>query len=130
MAGSKEAGPAARLIAANLRRVRQERGLGYAELARRLRAIGHPVADTALLKTEKGDRKATVDDLVALAVALGTTPNRLLLPGLDDDPLEGEPAPWGKETPLSLWAWATGELPLGHQLVALRRPTAEDVIHR
>lgn len=114
MAGSsRDAGPAARLVAANLRRVRQERGLSYAELARKLAAIGHPVADTALLKTEKGDRRASVDDLAALAVALEVTPNRLLLPWAGDSPGDGEPPPWGKEPPLSLWAWATGETLLG-----------------
>lgn len=119
MAGSsRDAGPTARLVAANLRRVRQERGLSYAELARKLAAIGHPVADTALLKTEKGDRRASVDDLAALAVALEVTPNRLLLPGIGDSPEDGEPAPWGKEPPLRLWAWATGELPLGHAAAA------------
>jgi transcriptional regulator with XRE-family HTH domain len=114
MAGSsRDAGPAARLVAANLRRVRQERGLSYAELARKLAAIGHPLADTALLKTEKGDRRASVDDLVALAVVLGTTPNRLLLPPADD-PGPGDPeAPWGTELPRRLWAWASGEVPLG-----------------
>jgi transcriptional regulator with XRE-family HTH domain len=114
MAGSsRDAGSAARLVAANLRRVRQERGLSYAELARKLAAIGHPVADTALLKTEKGDRRASVDDLAALAVALEVTPNRLLLPAVGDAPEGDDLPPWGKEAPLSLWAWATGEVPLG-----------------
>jgi len=114
MAGSsRDAGPAARLVAANLQRVRQERGLGYAELARRLAAAGHPVADTALLKTEKGERRASVDDLVALAVTLGTTPNRLLLPPADDPGPGDAEAAWGKEPPRRLWAWAAGEVPLG-----------------
>jgi transcriptional regulator with XRE-family HTH domain len=115
MAGSREDAPVAALVAANLRRVRQERGLGYAELARRLAAIGRPIADTALLKTEKGDRKASVDDLMALAVALGTTPNRLLLPAMDADRIadEHEIAPKVRETPPLLWAWAAGEAPLG-----------------
>jgi len=115
MAGSsREPGPTARLVAANLRRIRREHGLGYAELARRLAAIGHPVADTALMKTEGGTRRASVDDLAALAVALNVTPNRLLLPDTDDAPPDDdESAPWGKEPPAALWRWATGEAPLG-----------------
>jgi transcriptional regulator with XRE-family HTH domain len=115
MAGSKEAGPAARRVAENLRRIRQERGLSYAELARRLAATGHPVIDTALLKTEKGERRASIDDLAALAVALGVTPNRLLLPPMGPGRLAGECelTPQVKETPALLWAWAAGEVPLG-----------------
>lgn len=104
----------ARLVAANLKRIRQERGLGFAELARRLAAVGHPVADTALMKTEKGERRASADDIAALAVILGTTPNRLMLPGMDTEPPDDDdPAPWGKEPPSAVWAWATGEVPLG-----------------
>lgn len=114
MAGSPP-GPTARRVAANLRRLRQERGLSYAELARRLELTGRPIADTALLKTEKGDRRASLDDLVALAVALGTTPNRLLLPAMDADRLADvcELTPKVGETPPLLWAWAAGEAPLG-----------------
>ncbi|HMH93697.1 MAG TPA: helix-turn-helix transcriptional regulator [Streptosporangiaceae bacterium] len=126
MAGSKEAGPAARLVAANLRRIRQEQGLSYAELARRLAAIGHPVGDTALLKTEKGDRRASVDDLVAFAIALGTAPGRLLLPPMDIDHLadEYELTPQVKETPPLLHAWAAGEVPLGSLPVSARSDRA------
>lgn len=114
----------ARLVAANLKRIRQERGLGFAELARRLAAAGHPVADTALMKTEKGERRASVDDVAALAVVLGTTPNRLMLPGMDTEPPDDdEPAPWGKEPPSAVWAWATGEVPLG-------RPPASSATER
>jgi transcriptional regulator with XRE-family HTH domain len=126
MAGSKDPGPAARLVAANLKHIRQERGLGFAELARRLDAAGHHVADTALMKTENGTRRATVDDLAALAVALGVTPNRLLLPPADGSgPEDGEPAPWGKEPARSLWAWATGEIPLGHPPASAKTSRAE-----
>jgi len=112
MAGrTREPGPTSMRAAGNLRRLRQERGLSYAELSRRLTAIGHPIVDTSLLKIEKGD----VDDLVALAVVLGTTPNRLILPPGEPEhstePYELTAAI--TETPLALWAWATGEVPLG-----------------
>jgi transcriptional regulator with XRE-family HTH domain len=101
--------------AENLRRVRQERGLSYAELSRRLRGIGHPILDTSLLKIEKGDRRIDVDDLVALAVALEVTPNRLLLPDMDAErgSDKDQVTPAVQETPPALWAWATGEVPLG-----------------
>lgn len=121
MAGSP-LGPAAQRVAENLRRIRQERGLSYAELSRRLEKTGHPIRDTGLLKIEKGDRGIGVDDLAALAVALGTTPNRLLLPDMKTDSAEGdcEITP-GVAAPASLlWAWAQGEVPLG------RSPSSPD----
>jgi transcriptional regulator with XRE-family HTH domain len=110
-----EPGPSSRRAAANLRRIRQERGLSYAELARRLAKTGHPILDTGLLKIEKGERRIDVDDLAALAVALDVTPNRLLLPEMDIEHA-ADPArltPSVQETPPALWAWATGEAPLG-----------------
>ena len=113
MAGSPP-GPTARRVAENLRRIRQERGLGYAELSRRLEKTGHPIRDTGLLKAEKGSRGVDVDDLAALAVALGTTPNRLLLPDLKADAAADSEITPGVLAPASLlWAWAEGEVPLG-----------------
>ncbi|HZR53647.1 MAG TPA: helix-turn-helix transcriptional regulator [Streptosporangiaceae bacterium] len=112
MAGrTREPGPISIRTAENLRRIRLERGLSYAELARRLARIGHPILDTGLLKIEKGDRRVDVDDLVALALALGVTPNRLMLPDVD---LPGAPAEAGlteivKGRPSWLWEWAQGE---------------------
>lgn len=102
-------------VAENLRRIRQERGLSYAELARRLTGLGHPILDTGLLKIEKGDRRIDVDDLVALAVALGTTPNRLLLPEMNVEHAaeDYQLTPSMSAKPPLLWAWAAGEVPLG-----------------
>ena len=102
-------------VAANLRRIRQERGLSYAELARRLAALGHPILDTGILKIEKGGRRVDVDDLVALALALDTTPNRLLLPHMDIPDVTADCAltPSVTRDPREIWAWATGETPPG-----------------
>src|SRR5580698_6346445 len=116
MAGKpKEAGPGSECVAANLRRIRQERGLSYAELARRLAALGHPVLDTGLIKIEKGQRRVDVDDLMALAVALGTTPNRLLLPEVEfaNPGASCELTPGIRARVSDVWAWAYGEKPLG-----------------
>jgi hypothetical protein len=57
-----------------------------------------------------------VDDLVALAVALETTPNRLLLPSAEVEHASDmyQLTPSVREIPALLWAWATGEVPLGH----------------
>lgn len=63
------------------------------------------------MKIEKGERRVDVDDLVALALALGVTPNRLIMPDTD---LSGvtttyllTPAVAG--SPVALWQWAQGE---------------------
>jgi transcriptional regulator with XRE-family HTH domain len=80
-------------------------------LARVLDELGHPMSKDMLWKVEQGKRQLTADDLVALALALGVTPNRLLLPhGKVETVIELTPA---VRLPLTqAWAWATGERPL------------------
>jgi transcriptional regulator with XRE-family HTH domain len=117
MAGkSKEPGPSARRVAENVRLLRHARKdtVTTAELSRRLTALGQPIPDTGITKTEQGTRRVDVDDLVALAVALGVTPNTLLLPDVDyvggTDFHDLTPAVNG--TAGHLWEWAQGETPL------------------
>lgn len=149
MAGkAKEAGPSSQRVAANLRHIRRERELTTAALSRRLAELGHPIADTGITKIEKGDRRVDVDDLVALAVALDATPNRLLLPEMD----AGHPSakfdltPRGTQQRLDdAWAWASGERqlsrapgpardgwlpPLGAETIERARPHADAIWQR
>ena len=113
MAGiRKEPGPTARRVAAALRRIRHsERDITTAELSRRLGAIGHPIADTGITKAEQGTRRVDVDDLVPLALALGVTPNVLLMPPVSYyGPAEiHELTPKARGTATELWQWAQGE---------------------
>ena len=99
------------MAAANIRRIRRACEVTTAALSQRLAAIGHPVADTGITKTEKGDRRIDVDDLVALALALGVTPNTLLMPEVGylgaSDAHHLTPAVSG--TAEELWQWAQGE---------------------
>jgi transcriptional regulator with XRE-family HTH domain len=104
-------GPTHRQVAANVRALRARRNLSQPELSERLAAVGRPMGVSALSKIEKATRRVTVDDLVALALALGTNPNALLLPH----------APEGEQTALTsevtsawwrAWQWAAGEVPL------------------
>ncbi len=106
-------GPPSERAAANLRRIRRERDLTTAALSERLAALGHPIADTGITKTEKGDRRVDVDDLVALALALGVTPNTLLLPQIDylGAPDFHQLTPEAIGTAEELWQWAQGERP-------------------
>lgn len=117
MAGTrKELGPTGRRVAAAIRRFRrgEQQDISTAELSRRLTALGQPIPDTGITKTEQGTRRVDVDDLVALSLALGVTPNTLLLPQVEYlDALEAQrltPASFG--SPEKLWQWAQGERPL------------------
>jgi transcriptional regulator with XRE-family HTH domain len=115
MAGTpKEPGPTSARVAANLRRIRRAADVTTAALSKRLAAIGHPIADTGITKTEKGDRRVDADDLVALALALGVTPNTLLLPQVDylGAPGVHHVTPVAGGTAEELWLWAQGERPL------------------
>jgi transcriptional regulator with XRE-family HTH domain len=117
MAGRvRGAGPSSKRVAANLRRIRREHEITTAALAKRLAALGHPIADTGITKIEKGMRGVDVDDLTALALALEVTPNRLLLPEMDvaDGGAHHMFTPGILHKSRQLWAWATGEVPFGY----------------
>jgi transcriptional regulator with XRE-family HTH domain len=95
--------------------------MSTAALSARLTELGQPIQDTGITKIEKGDRRVDVDDLVALAVALGVTPNALLMPDLDDPSAAAAtvaltPKEQGRAD--SLWAWAAGEQPWGESPAA------------
>src|SRR5450631_4458968 len=108
MAGRvRGAGPSSERVAANLRRIRREREITTAALAKRLAALGHPIADTGITKIEKGMRGVDVDDLTALAVALEVTPNLLLLPEMDAAAVNASymVTPGTPNTSRQMWAW-------------------------
>jgi transcriptional regulator with XRE-family HTH domain len=115
MAGKQRPlGPPSKRVAANLRSIRRERDVTTAALSQRLAAIGHPIADTGITKTEKGDRRVDADDLVAIALALGVTPNTLLMPEVWflDAPETYQLTPAVSGNVEQLWQWAQGESPL------------------
>jgi hypothetical protein len=86
----------------------------YKELAERLADLGRPIPVLGLRRLERGERRADADDLTALALALETTPNRLMLPGIDLPTASTAMAltPEVSGTPQQLWEWAQGEQPL------------------
>jgi transcriptional regulator with XRE-family HTH domain len=108
-------------MATNLAEIRRTKRLTTGALSERLTALGRPILPTGITKIEKGARRVDVDDLVALALALGVTPNRLLLPDTVPESLlpPGErPAgdvtltPEVSVTAQAAWRWASGEAPL------------------
>lgn len=112
MAGKKnELGTTGTTVAANVKRLREDQNLTYAELSRRLEAIGRPIPVLGLSRVENGTRRVDVDDLMALAVVLGVSPSALLMPGAGDRNVDAtgisEPVPAQR-----LWNWALGLDPL------------------
>lgn len=68
------------VIGERLRQLRMKHGWQQQELAEELDGIGWPMDRTAVAKIETGARNVSVEDLLALAAALGVEPSALLLP--------------------------------------------------
>lgn len=65
-------------VAINVRAQRRHLNLGLAELSERVTAAGHPLSLKTLSKIETGLRGISVEDLCALASALGVSVDDLL----------------------------------------------------
>jgi transcriptional regulator with XRE-family HTH domain len=103
--GTKPLGPTSRRAARNLKELRGR--IPVRELSQRLEELGQPILPSGITKIEQGRRRVDVDDLVALAIALNVSPNRLLLdPESDDEELlltDGVTC-----SRKQAWNWATG----------------------
>lgn len=99
------------LIAKNLLSLRKKRGHTVRALAAELAELGQPLAASEITKIENRQRRARVDDVLALAVALGVNPSRLLLPErADEQPVALTPNT--VVTAADAWRWADGDGPL------------------
>jgi transcriptional regulator with XRE-family HTH domain len=115
-----EIGPTGARVAENVHALRKARGLNLQTLSDRLAELDRPITLASLSTLENRTRRVDADDLVALAIALGTTPNRLMLPPAADDsqvPLVGPI----KATARAAWRWMRGLAPLDNG------PADEDV---
>jgi transcriptional regulator with XRE-family HTH domain len=77
-------GPTGEVVRANVTRLRAFRRLGYTELSERLKDLDKRISPLGLRRIENGARRIDVDDLFALAVALGVSPATLLITNADD----------------------------------------------
>jgi transcriptional regulator with XRE-family HTH domain len=114
MAGKKsDLGPTGVSVSHNVKRLREARRLGYAELSRQLAEIGREIPPLGLRRIESGQRRVDADDLVALAVALDASPIILLMPNSEtgDESVALTGADGGVET-RRLWHWLVAEYPL------------------
>jgi transcriptional regulator with XRE-family HTH domain len=108
---SIQPGPTGQRVQANLSELRDLRRISLRALADRLERLGHPVLASGLSKIELGDRRADVDDLMALAIALDVAPNRLLLTGKASDE-KISLTPEAEANQRTAWRWATGDAAL------------------
>ncbi|MBV8540059.1 MAG: helix-turn-helix transcriptional regulator [Pseudonocardiales bacterium] len=101
-------GPTGQRVAENVAALRTDRGYTKTELGRLLAGLGRPMTLDVLAKLEGQQRRVDPDDLVALALALRVTPNRLLLPGKAED-TEVQLTPARAASGRDVWTWASGE---------------------
>ncbi|WFS11847.1 helix-turn-helix domain-containing protein [Rhodococcus aetherivorans] len=99
--------------AENVKRLRERQRLTFAELSRILDDLGRPIAQLGLRRIEAGERRIDVDDLVALAAALGVSPITLLMPETSDSVEKVNVTGFGTVSALEFWQWMRTELPVG-----------------
>lgn len=108
-----DTGEAAHTVASNVARIRTSQNLTWTQLSDRLSDLGWNLTPVAVKNIESERRRVTVDDLVALAVALGVSPVTLLTPnspeGSDMVQYTALPQPISSE---DLLDWLTGKFPL------------------
>ncbi|TAM69283.1 MAG: XRE family transcriptional regulator [Microbacteriaceae bacterium] len=105
------AGHTNEVVAANLRKVRQNSGVDLRELSARIKATGRAISPSALSKIENGDRRVDVDDLTVFAYALETTPAALLTPSSEETQAPAG-VPESQFTPEEIQAWIQGRVKL------------------
>lgn len=109
MAGKKnELGPIGEAAAENIKRLREEMRMSYAEMSRHLEELGRAIPPLGLRRIEEGERRIDADDLVALAIVLQVSPLAILLPDADSHVVSGRP----KYHRARIWRWAQGMDPL------------------
>jgi len=101
-------GAPTRIVGANVKRIRGDIGFTQADLSRSLAQNGHPIPVSSIGRIETGDRRVEVDDLVALALALGVSPLALLLPHTRGPEDVVEFSGWGPDLARDVWGFSLG----------------------
>ncbi|MFD8739391.1 helix-turn-helix domain-containing protein [Streptomyces sp. NPDC059618] len=121
---ANELGPTGEQVAANLQRMRQFRGYTMQQLRDKMEQLGRPLPATAVIKTEQGDRRVDVDDLVAFALALNVSPLALLLPPEWSD-RQIHLTPELAVRARTAWQWGEGRAPANDWATGALTITAE-----
>jgi len=106
----------AQTVSANVKRLRDQRNLGLRGLSKKLGEVGRPLGHAAVDQIEKGTRRVDVDDLMALAAALGVSPATLLMPdvktGQDAVGVTGHP---DSVSARRAWSWFAHARPISEE---------------
>lgn len=105
-----------RAVGRNVARLRGGEGISARELAERVSARGVRMGQSGVADIERGRRTVSVDQLTALADALGVSPLALLMPhSMTGDAelvsLTGVDSGLG----LDVWNWLRADYPLHHE---------------
>ncbi|WP_222111335.1 helix-turn-helix domain-containing protein [Gordonia sihwensis] len=113
MAGKQsEISPSGETVAQNIQRLREYQRVTFAELSRRLDEIGRAIPPLGLRRIEAGQRRVDVDDLIALAIALKSTPATLLTPNAESSEQQTDATGLRKIQVKTLWQWVTASAPV------------------
>lgn len=119
-------GPTSERVQHNVREIRDGvRRMTLRQVSEGLHEIGHDLPVSALGKIETGHRRVDVDDLMALAIVLGVSPLRLMLPPVGHDGVRLT-AEVSSSWELA-WSWAAGEA-LPPTSAMLNERDAEDAL--
>ena len=73
------------VLSGRVRQVRERRGISLRELSRRIDDLGYtPIDASGLMRLENGTRRATVEDVISISMALDVAPVSLLAPLSDE----------------------------------------------
>lgn len=100
-------GPTGETVRANLKRLREKRGLSLRAMAKATEATNHPLGHGSINQIEQGRRRVDVDDLMTLAFVLSVPPNALLAPHVtrDNRNTTVETTGIGPINAGALWGW-------------------------
>jgi transcriptional regulator with XRE-family HTH domain len=84
-----------------LREVRASTGISQADLAARLDALDYKLSRGAIADIERGERRVSLDDALAVAAALGVAPLHLIVPFESDRVISEEAADIGIFEPVA-----------------------------
>ncbi|WP_300610019.1 hypothetical protein [Trebonia sp.] len=127
------------VLARNLRAARSRVGIGQANLATRMRALGFTQwVPQTVSKSERSDRRLLAEEIAGLAFALETTISRLMAPVDEDQVVELQPdGPAIAVHSVRLSAtnrWVAGEIEWDGDKPVIARPdyppAMRDVMHR
>lgn len=106
-------GPTSETVAENVQRLRTEQNLTYTQLSERLETrAGWTITATAVRRIEEGERRVSVDDLMALAAALGVSPAALLMPHHSSPGARAVATGTFTQNASNIWNWITARNPL------------------